>query len=175
MKIGYPCINTSVECRGNRTFRLATYSEEKLIKTAGSNIDCLKSILSYNISHGILFFRISSDIIPFASHPVMDSDWQDYFRSDLEEAGEIVKSSGMRISMHPDQFIVLNSPREEVVSRSIAELEYHADLLNLMCLDASAKVQLHAGGRYGDPESAKNRFVSVYRERLPEKVKNGWS
>lgn len=171
MKIGYPCINTSVECRGNRTFRLASYSEEKLVATAGANIECLQAILHYNISHGILFFRISSDIIPFASHPVMDTDWQDYFRNELREAGEIVRSSGMRISMHPDQFIVLNSPREEVVSRSIAELEYHADLLDLMHLDASAKIQLHAGGRYGDPEPARNRFVSVYRERLPEKVK----
>jgi UV DNA damage endonuclease len=171
MKIGYPCINTSVECRGNRTFRLASYSEENLVATAGANIECLKSILDYNIAHGMLFFRISSDIIPFASHPVMDTDWQDQFRKDLKEAGEIVRTSGMRISMHPDQFIVLNSPREEVVSRSIAELEYHADLLDLMHLDASAKIQLHAGGRYGDPESAKNRFVSVYRERLTEKVK----
>ena len=171
MKIGYPCINRSVECRGNRTFRLASYSEEKLIATAGANIECLKAVLHYNISHGMLFFRISSDVIPFASHPVMTADWQGCFRDDLNEAGEIVRSSGMRISMHPDQFIVLNSPREEVVSRSIAELEYHADLLDLMDLDASAKIQLHAGGRYGDSGTAMERFISVYRERLPDNVR----
>ncbi len=172
MKIGYPCINTSVPCRGNRTFRLASYTKERLLATAGANIECLKEILHYNIANGILFFRVSSDIIPFASHPVMTAEWKEYFRDDLEETGRIIRSSDMRISMHPDQFIVLNSPREEVVERSIAELEYHADLLDLMQLDVSAKIQLHAGGRYGDPRAALGRFISVFRERLPDNVRN---
>ncbi len=64
--------------------------------------------------------------------------------------------------MHPDQFIVLNSPRKEVVERSIAELMYHTEVLNLLGLDSSAKIQLHLGGLYGDATKSMQRFIDVY-------------
>jgi UV DNA damage endonuclease len=69
--------------------------------------------------------------------------------------------------MHPDQFIILNSPDEKIVSRSIDELAYHADLLDLMELDNSAKIQLHVGGLYGNPDESIARFIRVYNKLDP--------
>lgn len=159
MKIGYPCINLSLPCRGNRTFRLASFQAERFHTVVQENLACLRKTISYNIAHGLLFFRISSDLVPFASHPVLDLDWAETYRSSFQEIGTTIRRNRLRISMHPDQFVVLNSPRNDVVQRSIAELEYHARVLDLMQLDSSAKVQVHAGGVYGDPDTALERFA----------------
>ena len=167
MRIGYPCINRSLQCRGDRTFRLASYSEERLIATVESNLSCLEQIVSWNRDHGLFFFRITSDLIPFASHPVCTFPWEKYFREEFAALGQFISGSGIRISMHPDQFIILNSPEREITLRGIAELEYHADLLDAMGLDSSAKIQLHIGGVYGEREKSRERFIRRWGELDP--------
>jgi UV DNA damage endonuclease len=167
MKIGYPCINQGIGCSSGRTFRLASYSDKRLITSVVDNIACLRKILTWNRDHRIGFFRITSDIIPFASHPVCTFPWEEHFQDALEKTGEFIKESGMRISMHPDQFIVLNSPDREVVSRSIAELAYHANVLDGMNLNTTAKIQLHVGGVYKDAQTSIARFIRVYENLDP--------
>jgi len=162
MRIGYPCINRSIGCTANSTFRLASYSEELLIEKVENNLNCLQRILEYNLKNGLLFFRISSDIVPFASHPVCTFNWGRHFGPGFRRIGAFIKKHRMRISMHPDQFILLNSPRKEVVERSILELDYHRKVLDLMELDATAKIQIHLGGAYGNKRKAMEKFVSAY-------------
>jgi UV DNA damage endonuclease len=130
--------------------------------TTGSNIACLAEILAWNVRNGILFFRITSDLVPFASHPVCTVTWQEHFHEEFRKLGSFIRNSGIRISMHPDQFIVLNAPDPAVVERSIAELVYHSTVLDLMRLEDSAKIQLHVGGVYGNKGKSIARFVRVY-------------
>jgi UV DNA damage endonuclease len=169
VKIGYPCINRSIGCSANRTFRLASYSRDRLRETVEGNLACLRRILAFNREHGILFFRITSDLVPFASHPVMDFPWQDHFRDEFREIGREIRDSGTRISMHPDQFVLINAPDTGIVERSVAELRYHAGVLDLMELDTTAKIQIHVGGVYDDREESIRRFVTRAGS-LPEAV-----
>ena len=171
MKIGYPCINHSIGKKTVSTFRLSSYTEERLMQSIKYNLDTLVEILRYNIENNLMFFRISSDIIPFASHSICKFDWKQYFRSDFIKIGRLIKANNMRISMHPDQFVLLNAKNKDIINNSIKELEYHADILDLMRLDTSAKVQIHVGAVYGDREISKKKFISNYKNMLSEKVK----
>jgi UV DNA damage endonuclease len=162
MKLGYPCINRGIGCTANSTFRLASYSEERLIQKVENNLDCLFQIVQYNVQNGFHFFRISSDLIPFASHPVCTFDWAGHFRGQFRKVGDFIKEHNIRISMHPDQFVVINALKDDVVERSVWELEYHCTILDEMALDNTAKIQIHVGGVYGDKRSAIDRFTERY-------------
>lgn len=167
LKIGYPCINRTLLCKSNRTFRLKSYSDELLATTVKGNLNCLLQILKYNVEHGIYFFRITSDLIPFASHPICRFDWGAFFRDDFMHVGRFMKLHDIRISMHPDHFVVLNSPNDKIVENSVRELDYHSSVLNLFGLDMSAKIQIHIGGVYGDKNASTRRFSSVFNRLAP--------
>ena len=170
MRIGYPCINFSLPCRSSRTFRLASYSEEMMQKKVRGNLGCLLDILQFNASHQVGFFRITSDLIPFASHPVCTFPWRDVFRKQLHALGKSIRDKNIRVSMHPDQFVLINSKDEGILKRSVYELEYHADVLDMLGTDTGAKIQIHVGGVYGEKARSMERFIERY-ESLPEKVR----
>ena len=170
MKIGYPCINTSIQRHHSSTFRLASYSEMRLIQTIRDNLAHLEKILKFNVENRLLFFRISSDLVPFASHPICKFNWIDHFKSEFKHLGEYIKANNIRISMHPDQFVILNSSNEKVTNNSINELKYHCNILDAMDLDQTAKVQIHVGGVYGDKPRAIKKFIECY-STLTEAIK----
>jgi len=169
MRIGYPCLNLSLGCTSSGTFRLRSFSTDLLRAKVGSNLDCLARILRYNVARTILFFRISSDLIPFASHPICRFRWGAFFKKRIEEIGGFIRENRVRISMHPDQFTLINSVDRGVFTRSVRELRYHIDLLDIMGLDHSAKVQIHVGGVYGNREKSIERFIKRY-QALDERI-----
>ncbi|MBN1620728.1 UV DNA damage repair endonuclease UvsE [candidate division WOR-3 bacterium] len=171
MKIGYPCLNRTLNCTTGSTFRLKNYSEAELIKKISSNLICLEKTLEFNLENGLFFFRISSDLIPFGSHPVMKFNWQEYFKAELTSIGRFIKKNQMRISMHPDQFTLINAVNKKIVRNSVRELEYHCQILDSLDLDKSAKMQIHIGGVYGDKKASKERFIKNY-SRLSLNIKN---
>lgn len=164
MKIGYPCINRSIGCQGDKTFRLKSYSEERLVETVEQNLFCLSEMLKFNLKHNILFFRITSDLVPFASHPICKFNWQEHFKKGFIRIGNFVKVHGIRISMHPDQFTLINSVNRDVLKASLRELRYHCQVLDLMGLDTSAKIQMHVGGVYGDKDKSIKRFIRRFTQ-----------
>jgi UV DNA damage endonuclease len=169
MRIGYPCINRSIGCSSGRTFRLASYSDERLIATVRENLRCLDAILRFNLASDLLFFRITSGLVPFGSHPISTAPWEETFAEEFAALGRFITGHGMRISMHPDQFVVINARDPGIVDRSVAELRYHARVLDALHLDATAKIQIHVGGVYGDKEAAMERFCREYA-RLDEGI-----
>jgi UV DNA damage endonuclease len=162
MRIGYPCINTTIGCTSSRTFRLKSYSERRLLETVKHNLDCLAKTLTFNATHGILFFRITSDLVPFASHPICTVNWPRHFSGQFQAIGDLVENHGMRVSMHPDPFTLINSLDTQVFENSVRELQYHAQVLDLMNLGASAKIQIHVGGVYGNKAKSMTRFADRF-------------
>jgi len=118
----------------------------------------------------MLFFRITSDMVPFASHPVCTFPWRKHFAEEFWSIGEYVRSHRFRISMHPDQFVLLNAQDTGVLERSIADLTYQSQVLDLLGLDDAAKLQIHMGGVYRDKTASMERFIKNY-EGLDETIR----
>ena len=164
-------MNETLPCSAATTFRLASYTAERVEATVAANLACLRQILEWNVAHGLLFFRMGSGIVPFGSHEVNTFPWQEHFAADFQAIGDYVRQHGLRISFHPDQFVVLNSPDPDIVRRSVDELVYQGSMLDLMGLDSTAKLQIHAGGAYGDKGAALARWVDTFDTLVPEAVK----
>ena len=141
------------------------------METIDANLQALMRYLQWNDEHDVRFFRISSATIPFASHPIMTFDWQTHVADQLAIIGRFVRDHGMRINVHPGQYTLLNAERPEVREQSVAELVYHAELLDLMGLDGTHKIQIHVGGTYNNKPAAKDRFCETYAA-LPKAVRN---
>jgi UV DNA damage endonuclease len=170
LKIGYPCINLTLKNPYTSTFRLKSFSEKRFNETVKNNLNHLSKILKFNLNNNILFFRLSSGIIPFASHPICNIDWDYIFKTELNEIGEFIKKNNMRISMHPDQFVILNSKNEKIIENSVKELQYHSKVLESMNLTHNAKIQIHIGGVYEDKRTSKERFIKTFM-KLEENLK----
>ncbi|PHV70901.1 UV damage repair endonuclease UvsE [Sporanaerobium hydrogeniformans] len=160
---GYACINLSIG-ENFKSFRRATVEKkevEKLTKVLHANIRLLRKIIEYNVAHQIYVYRLTSDLIPFCSHPLIKALSEEViFQNNemLEHLGRIraLKSFyNLRLSIHPGQFNVLASPKKEVVERSIEEINAQTKWMKELEGD---NVVLHVGGVYGNKKEALKRF-----------------
>lgn len=120
------------------------------------NANSLRSALEFCSANQIGCFRINSQILPAKTHEesgyeLSDLPAGDEIEQQFRTCGELARENDIRTCFHPDQFVVLNSPREDVVERSIAELEYQAMVAEWVGADV---VNIHAGGAYGDKSAA---------------------
>jgi UV DNA damage endonuclease len=163
IRLGYPAQNLTIPASTNRTLRLAKLGDaEKVRALVWANLLGLETILRWNAEHGVKLFRIGQSLIPFASHPAFPYDWEDEHGDDLREIGQLARSLGIRLSMHPGQYIQPGSLRPEVSERSLAELRYAARVFDLIDSQDSAIV-LHMGGAYEDRTASTTRFVETMR------------
>ncbi len=171
MSIGYACLTIGVKNTNQKSCIMKNASKERLLEIISHNLISLENIIDYNIKNNILLFRISSDLIPFGSSPVNSIEWWNVFSLKLESIGKKIKENNMRVSMHPGQYTVLNSPNEDVVSNAINDLKYHCKVLDNLSLDISHKIILHIGGVYNDKDESISRFIRNY-DKLEENIKN---
>ncbi len=132
----------------------------------------LDRIFDYLDETDIRMYRISSDIAPYVTHPELPQfDHQiEECRVELAALGGKARRFDLRLSMHPSQYIVLNSPDERIAASAVGDFAYHADFLDGLGLGPEAKIVTHVGGVYGDRAAAMERWVRAY-EGLPEKVR----
>ncbi len=162
MRIGYACLTEGIPNTKMRSCIMKNASPEKLYELIEHNLYSLKNILLFNAENDIRLFRISSDLIPFGSSPVNTLKWWADFSDQFNELSAIIEKTGIRVSMHPGQYTVLNSPHPDVAARAIQDLIYHTRLLDCLNAGQNSKIILHLGGVYGDKDSALKRFAKAY-------------
>ena len=151
-------------------------AEEKIIDVAARNIMNTHALIKKvaTLPNELRMLRITSDMLSFYTHEDWQGFWQDTeVQNKLEywfkPLGETARANDIRISFHPDQFVVLASDRPEVVNKSIEEFEYHASMARWMGYGSTfqdCKINVHISGRQG-PEGIRKAY-----ERLSPEARN---
>lgn len=172
MKIGYACINETLKKDGYgfNTMTIKHFNKQELIKRIRNNFRVTYKILEWNVTHNIFMYRMSSNIVPLATHELNDIEW--WKDSEVLRYSklirEIISKYNVQVSFHPDQFCVLNSPSNDVIRNSYDILKYHYKLCKML----NCKILiLHVGGAYGDKAKSIDRFKFVF-SRLPKQLQD---
>lgn len=145
----------------------------RLAELGRANADALYAALTYCAGSGIGAFRINSQILPVKTHSeagyaIADLPGAEAIVAHFRECGAFARERGLRLSFHPDQFVVLNSPNPQTLAHSLAELDYQAEVAEWVGADT---LNIHGGGAYGDKVAA---LAALRRNiaRLPDRVRS---
>ncbi len=148
-------------------------AEKKVIDVAKQNVTNTLALVKKvsTLPEELRMLRITSDMLSFYTMDEwkpfwQSSDMQTMLQKWFAPIGEHARKNNVRLSFHPDQFVVLASDREEVVNKSIEEFEYHATMANYMGYGKQfqdCKINVHISGRKG-PEG----FREAYKRLSPE-------
>jgi len=174
MKLGYACINMTLQTAGgittNRGMRQKTFNERGLdyvSELSLQNVQDLFTIVRWNDEMGIKLFRMSSDIFPWMTYYNFE-DLPDYdiIRRKLYMIGELADVYNQRLTFHPSHFNALGSPNPIVVEKAVKELNKHGEIMDIMGLSATVynKINIHVGGAYGDKKATLNRWCDNFNK-----------
>lgn len=179
IRFGLCCIFRKEPIRFRRTTAkyLQSFSRDQqliyLSKIGLHNADSLYSSLQYCQKNGIKDFRINSQIMPLKTHPDKGYRFEDLpeykeIRQTYARCRKYCMEHDLRMTFHPDQFILLSSPDQQVVRRSVADLIYQAEVAEWLNADV---INIHGGGAYGDKTGSLRRIRREI-ERLPQAVRS---
>lgn len=144
--------------------------KDKLLFVTKENLKHTLRMMYYNLGHEIELYRLSSSIVPLATHPDILWDFVTPFRQEWLEIGDLVKKKRLRVSFHPNQFTLFTSPQKNVTRNAVVDMEYHYKMLEAMGIEASSLINIHIGGAYGDKEKTIKRFYENLKT-LPLDIK----
>jgi UV DNA damage endonuclease len=172
MKLGYACINSTLQQTGgittNRGMRQKTFNERGLdyvSELALQNCRDLVTIVKWNEEMGIKLFRMSSDLFPWMTfYDFTDLPDYDKIVNLLKGVGKLADKYGQRLTFHPSHFNALGSPNPTVVEKTIKELNKHGEIMDIMGLSTTVynKINIHIAGAYGDKQATLDRWISNY-------------
>lgn len=138
--------------------------KDKLYWLTEQNLKNTLRILHYNIGQGIDVYRMSSSLVPLATHPEVKWDFVTPFTDLFKEIGDLVRKNKLRLSFHPNQFTLFTSPKARVTANAIIDMTYHYDMLSAMGLHKDAMINIHVGGAYGNKIKAITQFSHNFQK-----------
>lgn len=142
----------------SRTMRLQNFNLFDASMRAMQNIGDLRRMVMWNAEHGVRFFRIPSEIFPYADHPTAGYDLRSLdeyhsIRRRFEEIGKLARESGQRLTVHPGPFTVIASTRPAYVEKSIRHLNIQAEIGSWLSTPDFA-INIHVGRSRCDAAAA---------------------
>ena len=174
---GYACINLTLQVNDNITTTRGmvkkTFTEKGVqyaSQLALQNVQDLMKVVDWNLAHGFRLFRITSDLFPWASEYRL-TELPDFF--EIRAVLEAIGARPIRLTCHPGPFNHL-AGQGKTLENTVKDLEYQSEVFDLMGLVPSHwnKINIHAGGTYGDKTATLARFAHNFQTRLSENLRN---
>ncbi len=176
IRLGYACLSkTLVNITSSKTITYTTYinkkyDEKKINDKIFENLDSLKKIIEYNISNNIHFYRLTSNLIPLATHNDINIDYIRPFKEKFKEIGNLISKSNMRVDLHPNWFAILNSTNKDVVNNTYNILKYHYNILDALNIKDKVII-LHIGSSVCGKKASLTRFINNFN-KLPINIRD---
>ena len=172
--LGYVSLSKALDITPSSTITYTNFEKEnfpvdKLIDITKKNLEALKEIILYNIKNDIHFYRLTSKLIPLATHNKVDFDYITPLLSEYKELSQLINSNNIRIDTHPDQYAVLNSMDKKIVKNTFEILEYHYKILTALNIK-NPIILLHIGSSACGKKASITRFINNFN-KLPEHIK----
>jgi UV DNA damage endonuclease len=172
-QLGLVCITTTDEVRyraltRKRLLQFERGEQQRMLRALyADNLSRLNKAIDFCTERGLKLYRMTSGLFPFADDDVGESILEE-LRGELGETGRRASELGLRLVLHPDQFVVLSSDSPQTVSNSIKILETHARVMDLLEQPRSpwALIEIH-GGKGG----RSHRLIEAIGN-LPENVRS---
>lgn len=144
------------------------YPVDKLIDITNSNLEALEKIITYNIKNNIHFYRLTSKLVPLATHDKIKYDYITSLKDKYKKIGELINKYNLRIDTHPDQYAVLNSMNNKIVKNTVEILKYHYNILDALKIKNKIII-LHVGSGTCGKKASITRFINNFK-KLPSYI-----
>jgi UV DNA damage endonuclease len=171
-ELGLVCITSSNQVRyramtRKRLLQLELPEQERSLRELyADNLRRFNLALDFCVEQGIRLYRLTSALFPFADEPIGEAILLE-FQETLRETGDRAQSLGIRVVIHPDQFVVLSSDKPDVIENSIKILRAQARTFDLLGLPRSPWAMMEIHGGKGDRAE---RLIQVIRN-LPDEIR----
>ena len=168
IRLGYACITKTLDITSSHTITYTNYKKlskeeqyKKLTEITTLNLNNLEQILIYNIKNNIHFYRMSSNIIPLATHNKVEYDALKIFKEKLEHLGQLINKNNLRVDIHLDPYCVLNSTNKDVVNSTINIIKFHKNMLKEM--NIKTNMIMHIGSNTFGKQNSIKRFINNFK------------
>lgn len=144
------------------------YPVDKLIDITNNNLEALEKIITYNIKNNIHFYRLTSKLVPLATHDKVEYDYITSLKDKYKKIGELINKYNLRIDTHPDQYAVLNSMNNKIVKNTVEILKYHYNILDALKIKNKIII-LHVGSGTCGKKASITRFINNFK-KLPSYI-----
>ena len=145
------------------------YNTSKLLEITKNNLDSLYEIIKYNVKNNFHFYRLTSKLVPLATHDKIDFDYITPLLDEYKKIGKLINDNNIRVDTHPDQYAVLNSMDSKIVKNTVEILEYHYKIMDALGIKDKIII-LHVGSSACGKKASITRFINNFN-KLPDHIK----
>ena len=145
------------------------YNTSKLLEITKNNLDSLYEIIKYNVKNNFHFYRLTSKLVPLATHDKVDFDYITPLLDEYKKIGKLINDNNIRVDTHPDQYAVLNSMDNKIVKNTVEILEYHYKIMDAIGIKDKIII-LHVGSSACGKKASITRFINNFN-KLPDHIK----